>query len=64
LDTSLINVPVLPVVNFPGGKDLSVPALQSEGGVRVDAALGVAALHVPGAAVPALGEIKNHPSKK
>lgn len=56
LDTSLIDVPVLPVVDFPGSKDLAVPAPQSEGGVRMDTALGIAALHVPGAAVPALGE--------
>ena len=51
LDTSLIDVPVLTIKDFPGGKDLAVPASQSEGGVRVDAALGVAALHIPGAAV-------------
>ena len=56
LDTFLINVPILPVVDLPGGKDLAVPALQSKGGVRVDTALSVTALHVPGTAVPALGE--------
>lgn len=36
LDTSLIDVPVLPVVDFPGSKDLAVPASQSPCGVRVD----------------------------
>lgn len=36
LDTFLINVPILPVVDLPGGKDLAVPAPQSPCGVRVD----------------------------
>lgn len=44
LDTILIDVSVLTVVDIPGGKDLAVSAPQSKGRVRVDAALGVAAL--------------------